>query len=254
MFKVIYPPKITTSAFPLLHRLKESPEVDINDVHAKLKSSYTSSKYDTASTCTYGFEDTSGQIIKVRIPNDERKDFEEALAMELSAANAMFDKTNTEVEIAEILFALKDKFDIIDVEWPTIPEEDEENIEPVEPDVEAESSDEEVDPEATPEDVIIPEDPEPEISADSQTSADTILLKLLDLMTQQASAQQAQASADKAKYARDIAAQKMQQEEQILDMEALEDAEAKRKKEATKMLKLAKFRQQIASGDVNTSQ
>jgi hypothetical protein len=98
--------------------------VDLNDVASRFKDLQTGATDDD--TVTYGVEDDQGNLMKVTVRSDVAKDFEERLAHEIQK-NAEF---NTDINkipnrntpsMAEVLFKLKDEFEIIDVEFPTIP-------------------------------------------------------------------------------------------------------------------------------------
>lgn len=101
---------------------------DLNYISSRLKDMEGRATEDD--TVTYGVEDDQGNIMKITVRAEQSKDFEERLALEIQR-NANFndklsrnDKTalsRNNPSMAEVLFKLKDEFDIIDVEFPNIP-------------------------------------------------------------------------------------------------------------------------------------
>ena len=80
-------------------------------------------------TTTFGLEDEDGNLVKVYVKTDSAEDFEQALASMLAGEDENEDDENSALEIAEVLFKLKDKFEIVDVEWPKIEGDEEEEQE-----------------------------------------------------------------------------------------------------------------------------
>lgn len=72
---------------------------------------------------TYGVEDDEGNIMKVTVRKPQAKEFEVYLAQQLGDQQqaSLSGDTVQSVSMAELLFNLKDKFDIIDVDFPKIP-------------------------------------------------------------------------------------------------------------------------------------
>lgn len=72
---------------------------------------------------TYGVEDDEGNIMKVTVPKDQAPEFEVYLAHQLGDMEqaALTGQTVQSVSMAELLFNLKDKFTIVDVDFPKIP-------------------------------------------------------------------------------------------------------------------------------------
>lgn len=72
---------------------------------------------------TYGVEDDEGNIMKVTVRKPQAKEFEVYLAQQLGDQKqaSLSGDTVQSVSMAELLFNLKDKFDIIDVDFPKIP-------------------------------------------------------------------------------------------------------------------------------------
>lgn len=67
----------------------------------------TNKGYDTS---TFGLQDADGNIVRVTVNREEATSFETEL-------NQILSDTENKKEIAEILFMLRDKFEILDVEW-----------------------------------------------------------------------------------------------------------------------------------------
>lgn len=76
-------------------------------------------------TVTYGVEDDKGNLMKVTVLRSQEEDFEAYIASYLSELKNF--KENgidlKDVSLAELLYKLKDLFDIRDVEFPNIPED-----------------------------------------------------------------------------------------------------------------------------------
>ncbi len=104
--------------FPI--RLGEA--FDLQDVLSRLRG-IEGKSVEPRDNVTYGVEDDEGNIMKVTVRKDQAAEFEAVLAHELADIEA-FSVTGQEgkdVSMAELLYNLKDKFDIIDVEFPKIP-------------------------------------------------------------------------------------------------------------------------------------
>lgn len=98
--------------------------VDLDDVSSRFKDMQTGATEDD--TVTYGVEDDQGNLMKITVKSDIAKDFEDRLSQEIQK-NAEFESDINKIpnrntpSMAEVLFKLKDEFEIIDVEFPTIP-------------------------------------------------------------------------------------------------------------------------------------
>jgi hypothetical protein len=203
-------------------------------------------------TIPFGLEDENGQIVKVYVAAGQADDFEIALSTML--ANADNDNNSDDVtdstEIAEVLFKLKDKFEIINVEWPTIEGDEEEEQNP-EQEMESDPNAEElgVDTETDP-------DAEGDLETDitGEEDAKTALQQVIDVLKADAEAKKAEAEAreaeakqKEAEASAQSAASKVKQEEQILDMESYYKNKKEKEKEAGTLAKLAKWKHEIAS-------
>jgi len=209
-------------------------------------------------TTAFGLEDEDGQIVKVYVKNDQAEDFEQALAVALSGEDEDDDDENTSTEIAEVIFKLKDRFEIVDVEWNTF-EGDEDEEQEVEGDLEAggeEGADPMGDELATGDEAGAEGDLDGEVEMDdgSEEAATSALQSVIDVMKADADAKkaeseakEAEAKAKEAEYAAKSASAKVQQEEQVLDMETYNKEQSDKKKEADQLAKLAKFKHDTAT-------
>lgn len=215
----------------VLSRLKEAMEYNPEDVVSKLKAAEKKSEL-TKDTVVFGLEDDEGKTVKVYVQRDQAEDFEDALA------NAL-DNADGSIEIAEILFDLKDKFDILDVIWPEIPEDEEAPGEMGNIEAGAEG------------DVGAEEAPTDDMAAEEPTGDETktALQAVLDMLKGEAEARKAEAEAKKAeaeaeasKYAMQTAEIKVKREEEVLDMEEHNRKKSEAEKEAKQLAALAKYR------------
>lgn len=112
-FKLVTP-------FPI-KKLTESHE--LQDVLSRLRG--VEGKYANNSprdNTTFAVEDDDGNIMKITVKKDAAAEFEVALAHELSdRESSVLGGPREKISMAELLFNLKDRFSIIDVEFPTIP-------------------------------------------------------------------------------------------------------------------------------------
>lgn len=214
---------------------KESEQFDQVGVISKLKNLEKVDQAATQPLATFGLEDEQGNIVKVSVPVDQGADFEKALQAALHTSD------DTEAEIAEVLFDLKDNFDIIGVEWGDVVEDEEEL--PTDADTPADIPDEvlQLDDQPAPEDT---------------SSVASLLTQVIDMMKADAEARSADAKARKAdaeakeaEYISIQAAAKVRQEEQILDMESHEKKQKEVSKEAKRLAKLAKWKHDLADNN-----
>jgi len=80
--------------------------------------SEVNSKNGQYQTSVFGLQDGAGNIIRVTVKREEANEFESAL-------NSLLSKTDQPKEVAEILYMLKDEFEILDVDWAQPITEDE---------------------------------------------------------------------------------------------------------------------------------
>lgn len=255
------------SDYPLLTGLMaedfagDPDNYDPSDVESKLKQADMESEHPEEECAVFALEDENGGLVKVFVPKEQKEEFEQALAQALAAAKKQYEDDNEEVEIAEILFGLKDKFEIVNVVWPHIGEEDEEAVSapqqsqggagtpPTEGGDEGEVDQaahdlESGEPPAEGEEGLEGGD---DLGGADGSDTGSILNKLLDMLKSQADAKKAEARAESNKYARDIAIKKMGQEEQVLDMDSYYEGKKKKEDESDKLIKLARYRNDVRS-------
>jgi hypothetical protein len=96
---------------------------DLSDIVSRLKG-VEGSDVKKDNTVTYGVEDDDGNIMKISVKKDQAKDFEYRLARDMAdAKDNKLSGSKTNVSLAELLYNLKDEFDVVDVEFPTIPKD-----------------------------------------------------------------------------------------------------------------------------------
>ena len=221
---------------------------DYQDTLSKLDQAVKSAGEKKENIAVFGLEDDEGKVIKVYIDKDDANRFEETLAVMLADNDTIFndeDEPKTEQEIAEILYKLKDSFNIRDVEWGTIHGDEEEEEADVQSDEDAEGEGEDAEGEDA------EGDSEP---AEDETAATSALQSVIDMMKADSAARQADAEARKAeadaiiaKNASAAAQAKVAQEEDLLDMKAHEKAQRDAKREAETLAKLAKYKKEVAA-------
>ena len=265
--------------FDKVKKVNEGPEdekFDPADVVSKLRAAQEKANKED-NTAGFALEDGDGQIIKVYVAADEAEEFERALGAALSGEDEDDDEENTSLEIAEVLFNLKDRFSIVDVVWPPIdgdPEEQETTGDgDLDDDTDIDAGGEGAEGDEGGEDLEGDEgsldDAEGDMEADLQADGEgegedleggdedegvkSALDAVIDLLRAQAdatkaeaNAKEAEANAEEAKSNASVAELKMKQEEEVLDMEASGDKVKKAEQEAKKLKDLAKWRHQTA--------
>lgn len=216
---------------------------DASGVVSKLKGLEAKEKQDHRDTVTFGLEDDNGGLVRVVVKSEQADEFEKALQAHLTP-----DDENEPLEIAEILFKLRDNFDIVDVQWPEVVEDEEEDV--------ALSGDE-----SMPGEDPMGEDPlggDPmgdELGAPppGEDQATSVLTQVIDMMKADADARKAEARAReaeaKAKEADAVVQQamaKVKQEEQYLDMDSYNKAKKDEEREAKRLAQLAKWKHDMA--------
>lgn len=239
-----------------IEALTKQTDFNPSDVLSKLDAAEKQADVEK-DTVAFGMEDEEGNIVKVYVPHEQADEFEMALGQALAGSDDNADDENTGVEIAEVLFDLKDKFDIVAVEWGDIPQDEDEEQE-----LPADGADDEVEGDSEGGDIegedVEGDDTESDgddgdmvdddSGAGDEDEAVSALQQVIDLMkadaeakTAEANAKKAEANADEAKYTAQASVAKVRQEEQILDMEATEDEKKKQDKEASTLAKLARY-------------
>lgn len=246
----------------------EDEKFDSADVISKLKKAERRATHED-DTKGFALEDDEGQIVKVYVSAEQAEDFELALGAALngdaSDTESDIEGASTPLEIAEVLFNLKDRFTIVDVDWPSIEEDEEQEVEAEAPEGEAPEGDSE----GPLEDEVSGEGDEADMEAALQADdmgggemggpdMEGALTSIIDLLKSQADAQraeaqarEAEANAEEAKYNAAAAEAKVKKEEEVLDMEAYYDEQSKKEKEAKQLAKLAKWKHETAQKAAN---
>ena len=229
---------------------------DYQSTLSKLDQAVKTANEERHDIAVFGVEDDEGKVIKVYVQKDQADDFEDALSAMLADGDDVFVDDiapKDGQEIAEILFKLKDEFDIVDIEWGTIEGDEEE--EDTELDLEGDADDLENlggDDLEDGDDVEGGDELDDEaVGAEDETVAMSALQAVIQMMQAEAQAKLADAEARKkeaeaaiAQSATQAATAKVKQEEEILAMEEKEKAEKEAKKEAETLAKLAKYRKE----------
>lgn len=240
-------------------------DFDASDVLSKISSAQNQERLND-DTVAFGLEDDEGNLVKVYVKTDQAEEFENTLASMLAGVSDGEEGENANAkEIAEVMFELKDKFDIVDVEWPGVETDEEEEQEVADPaaaggapaaggaapaggDMPAVGGDdlEGLEGEGGEGDLEGLGDEEGDMEADDD--AKSALQAVIDVMKADAeakmadaNAREAEARAKEAEYSAQGASQKVKREEQVYDMEAAEKEEKERKKEGEQQAKLARF-------------
>jgi hypothetical protein len=97
--------------------------IDLNDVISRLRGAQRTAAGYNDDVISYGVEDDNGNIMRITIRSKQAKDFEYILARELEKykENRLNGSFVDDKSLAEILFDLKNKFEIVDVKFPIIP-------------------------------------------------------------------------------------------------------------------------------------
>jgi hypothetical protein len=236
----------------------EESDFDASEVLSKIDDAKR--KVDNNNNCAiFGLEDSDGNVVKVYVNRDQAKEFEEELSTMLyndKHVNIEDEDSNSSVEIAELLWKVKDKFEIVDIEWGALPEDEEEQQTVAGEEGDAELGGEEgepVDGEELPagEEELGAEDemmPDADVGGEDE-SVKSALQQVIDMLRADAEAKMAEAKArsDEAKakqaeFAARAAESKIRQEEQTLEMEDYYNAKKEEDNEVKKLVKLAKYK------------
>jgi hypothetical protein len=261
-----------------------STDFDVSDVISKLEAAEKKAKVEKDTT-TFGLENENGGIVRVVVRQDQADEFEQALSQMLAGSDSNNDDENTSMEIAEVLFKLKDKYDIVDVDWGDIPEDEEQEqtvgggdagggapaggaagggLPPPggapaggqppaggENPIDQAASEEGAEGEGEGEEGE--DDGEMEAGGDEEDSK-SALDAVISMMKADAKAKMAEANAraaearaKEAEWTAKASASKVKQEEEVLDMETHEKEQRDMDKEAKRLAKLAKYRHEKAS-------
>ena len=248
------PKKFSLGLKEAAHKLFETdpttptPDFDTTEVIAKLKSLENSERQDKRDTVTFGLDDDENGLVRVSVRGEQAEEFEKALTALLS--NGEDDELP---EIAEILYKLKDQFDIVDVEWPEVSEDEEvdQSLEGGEPAAAGDPNDPNAMPGAE-------GDADLDLGAgdapDAGGGAQDMLMQVIDMMKADAEARKADAHAREAEAknreaeaAIGQAHARVKQEEELLDMDTHNKAQKEEAKEAKRMAQLAQWRSEVGS-------
>ena len=231
----------------------QHPDFDQTQVIGKLKSLEQKTKVDRDHSVTFGLEDENGNIVRVTVQAEQADEFEKALGAYLAGDDELEGEEGKMPEIAEILFKLRKHFNILDVKWPEV-EEDQEQTTGVEgqpqPGAEGQPGAEQPGKEGGEEDLG---DMLGDETGGEDKEVKSLLQQVIDMMKADAEARKAEAEARKeeAKNKAGVAVGKQEQakvkhEEEILDMEEYEKKQKEEDSEAKKLAKLAKWKHDIA--------
>ncbi len=226
-----------------------APDFDASEVTAKLKSLEQRDSEDFRDTVAFGLEDDDGNVVRVRIKHDQAPEFEKALQAFMSDAN----EDEELPEIAELLFKLKDQFDIVDVEWPEIEEDEEEGQ--VLDNGEMPQGD----------DAGLAGDPGLEgdglgDAPPAEPAVTDLLTQVIDMMKADADARKADARAREAEAknreaeaAISQAQNRVKHEEELLDMDTYNKNKKEQEKESKRLAQLAQWRREVGDGEEGES-
>lgn len=260
---------------------KINESFDLNSVFSRLAGMERAGKPKKTEGVTFGIEDDNGNIMKVTVRAEQAKAFEVEVAVYLadikkSVSNVPAARDHKNLSMAELLFNIHNKFDIIDVEFPEIPNDviyDAEKATPSKNNNATRTDDvntpldlldyEETDSrndgaeddgaEDDGADLEEPEDPSvedfPDETADKPETAESMLGKVIDMLKAQAEAdiekakaESEKAKSEQAKYAAQAEQIAMKNEEERLRYEMEMAQEKKKEKEAKEMSKIIKHR------------
>ncbi len=254
-----------------------STDFDAADVVSKLDAAEKKAKLEK-DTVTFGLENENGGLVRVYVRAEQADEFEHALSQMLASSDNNNDNENSSMEIAEVLFKLKDKFDIVDVNWGDIPEDEEQQEQQVtggaggapapggaggapmpgaegggENPIDAAAGDEGAEGEGEGEGEG--EEGEGDMTAggeerEAKSALDSVIVMMkADAKAKQAEAEAraAEARAKEAEWTAKAAAAKVKQEEEVLDMETHEKQQKDMDKEVKRLAKLAKYRHDKAN-------
>jgi len=249
----IAPLNLKESTLNKLLEFQAKPKFNPADVQSKLSSAEKRLDFQRNSV-PFGLKDEQGQIVVVYIRPDQADDFENIVAAELNQTES------SPNEIAELLFNLRGRFDIIHAEWPQVPEDQEEPAGAVPggavPGGDAGSmggmGGEDDMPNLNSEEGGLPD-----IGAAAppdENEAKSVLDKVIDMLRAdvdtrkaEAEAEKAKAQAEEAKYAAQIANSKIRSEQEVLDAEAHYKGQKNQQQEAKKLALLAKYRNDMVN-------
>lgn len=108
--------------------IKITEDFDIENVFSRLAGMERASSNSERQGVTFGIEDDQGNLMKVTVEPSQAVEFEAEVAnyladLKRTANNLPSYDGQKNVSMAELLYKMKDKFNIIDVEFPEIPKD-----------------------------------------------------------------------------------------------------------------------------------
>ena len=241
-------------------KINES-DATLNSIFSNLKNSEKQS-YEKQKTVTYGVEDDNGNLMKITIPRDQSEDFEVRLSKELAEIEDFKSSGHKgkNISMAELLYDLKDDYEILDVEFPTIPSDVVYNAEMASEDVGDDMGDDMGDEfdndmgddmEGMGDDMGELDDESVEDFEEDEVGNDegSMLSSIMDMLKKQADAEKAKADAEaekarakQAEYSAASARMEMEKQEDVVRIESEMDEQKQKEKEAKKMAEIAKHK------------
>lgn len=213
---------------------------DDTEVVSKLKSLERKSMGDSRGSVSFGLEDSNGGLVRVSVQADQAEEFERALQAFLADENE-----DQSPEIAEILFKMRNQYNILDVQWPEV-EEDQEETQLAQP----EGDDQ------LPADDQQGTDGMQDVGGDDDSDVKSLLGQVIDMMKADADARKADAVARQkeaemksAECTNATASAKVKREEELLDMDTYYKDKKTAERESKQLAKLAQWKQEVGSED-----
>jgi len=125
--KNAYAPKDVSKMFTSsINKIDESAnfEYQLDNATSTFKAAQGESGHEMSDTIAYGVQDDDGNIMVITIPIEQSEDLERTVAQTLADV-MQYKKTGRgeNKSLAELLYDLKDNFNIIDAQFPTIPKD-----------------------------------------------------------------------------------------------------------------------------------
>lgn len=240
-------------------QLNEDPDFsphndfDETEVIGKLKALEKKNKIDRQNSTSFGLEDENGNVVRVVVASDQAEEFQNVLQAYL--ADDEDDPNKSKDEIAEILFDLRGRFNILDVVWPEI-EEDQEEAQQIA------GGEQPTDQNADTSQLDLGNEANAEVDTGAaqpgQGDVQGLLTQVIDMMTADAEARKAEAIARQKEA--EMHAQKAQgasahlrvkQEEEMMDMDDYFKQKNEQKKETKQLAKLAQWKRETSQDNVD---
>lgn len=234
---------------------KGSDGFNISAVMSKLKGLENKESVDRRDIASFGLTDEKGKIIRVSVPKDQADNFEK----ELQQIMRYQERKQDQLDVADILYELKDHYQIIDVQWPSSEENEEgeysklrlkggsdteDEFDDMEDDLDNQALDD-IEKKGSKEDAL---SSEPE----QNDNVTDLLLQVIDMLKADADAKKADAQAREAEAktrqamaARDQARARVSQEEQYLEMDSYNKAKKAKDQEAKRLAQLARWKHDV---------